>query len=374
MKGRKMALLCLPQAVTHYQIGHLQSRKEVDVTELKRNHADADVAAIEEHAPEENKRILHRIYSTLLPIVAISYMFQFLGTSVIGLTAILGLRDTSEAKISGANSTYYFGFIVAAYPLMIAIAVCSALWGAVLMLTATTTNAADLLALGFFLGVCESPIGSTIAGITGDLASHGTGHMDSIAHWKDSLRVKGTMAGIKSSQFKRKQCHEVALDVKTWFIVIIQLCGNIPSRGVHSVRTLPNIHLRIKLMTDKKCILGSSSSTVGFDTFPTIRLQTASYVYQVAGVTDVIGPDPQLMLPSTRSYLQSHLRLSTAQGNSPCHYRSDLSPDPDNSHETNASKCSHFRLQPNQCSDDAARASTKFACDDNEADRVRRTK
>ncbi|QLI74433.1 uncharacterized protein G6M90_00g109050 [Metarhizium brunneum] len=334
--------------------------EEVDATELKSNHADNDVAATEELTPEENKRLLRRIDLYLLPIMAASYMFQFLGTSAIGFTAILGLREDlhlSGTDFSWANSTYYFGFLIAAYPAsmimvrwrvgkMIAVAV--VLWGAVLMLTAVTTKAADLLALRFFLGVCESPIapgltaivamwykrseqplrhaawftGNTIAGIAGGLASYGIGHMDSIAPWKAVFfifggstvawsiclffllpdvpmtawfmskqdrrkaiqRVKENMTGIKSSQFKWKQCREAALDAKTWFIVVIQLCGSIPSGGVHSFGVII-IH------------------GLGFDTFPTLLLQTASYVVSFALV--LLATAGSTYLRNTRTYFMA---------------------------------------------------------------------
>ncbi|KAK9444428.1 Major facilitator superfamily transporter [Metarhizium brunneum] len=333
--------------------------EEVDATELKPNHADNDVAATEELTPEEDKRLLRRI-DFLLPIMAASYMFQFLGTSAIGFTAILGLREDlrlTGTDFSWANSTYYFGFLIAAYPAsmimvrwrvgkMIAVAV--VLWGVVLMLTAVTTKAADLLALRFFLGVCESPIapgltaivamwykrseqplrhaawftGNTIAGIAGGLASYGIGHMDSIAPWKAVFfifggstvawsiclffllpdvpmtawfmskqdrrkaiqRVKENMTGIKSSQFKWKQCREAALDTKTWFIVVIQLCGNIPSGGVHSFGVII-IH------------------GLGFDTFPTLLLQTASYVVSFALV--LMATAGSTYLRNTRTYFMT---------------------------------------------------------------------
>ncbi|KFG86528.1 hypothetical protein MANI_113625 [Metarhizium anisopliae] len=334
--------------------------EEVDATELKPNHADNDVADTEELTPEEDKRLLRRIDLYLLPIMAASYMFQFLGTSAIGFTAILGLREDlhlTGTDFSWANSTYYFGFLIAAYPAsmimvrwrvgkMIAVAV--VLWGVVLMLTAVTTKAADLLALRFFLGVCESPIapgltaivamwykrseqplrhaawftGNTIAGIAGGLASYGIGHMDSIAPWKAvffifggstvawsiclffllpdvpmtawfmskqdrskaTQRVKENMTGIKSSQFKWKQCREAALDAKTWFIVVIQLCGNIPSGGVHSFGVII-IH------------------GLGFNTFPTLLLQTASYVVSFALV--LLATTGSTYLRNTRTYFMA---------------------------------------------------------------------
>lgn len=54
---------------------------------------------------------------------------------------------------------------------------------------------------------------------------------------KAITRVKENMTGIKNDQFKWQQCREALLDAKTWFIVLIQLCANIPNGGVHSVCT-----------------------------------------------------------------------------------------------------------------------------------------
>jgi len=78
------------------------------------------------------------------------------------------------------------------------------------MLTALTTNSGGLLAVRFFLGICEAPIapgltvavamwyrqaeqplrhgvwflGNTTAGIIGGLVAYGIGHIETIAAWK----------------------------------------------------------------------------------------------------------------------------------------------------------------------------------------------
>ncbi|KID99360.1 Major facilitator superfamily transporter, partial [Metarhizium majus ARSEF 297] len=458
--------------------------EEVDATELKSNH-DNDVAATEELTPEEDNRLLRKIDLYLLP-----------------LSWRLRLREDlhlSGTDFSWANSTHYFGFLIAAYPAsmitvrwrvgkMIAVAVTrsSVLWGAVLMLTAVTTKSADLLALRFFLGVCESPIapgltaivamwykrseqplrhaawftGNTIAGIAGGLASYGIGHIYSIAPWKAVFfifggstvawsiclffllpdvpmtawfmskqdrrkaiqRVKENMTGIKSSQFKWKQCREAALDAKTWFIVVIQLCGNIPSGGVHSFGVII-IH------------------GLGFDTFPTLLLQTASYVASFALV--LLATAGSTYLRNTRTYFMAwnfcvaiagcviirqcsveqkwaryagfclvfayvanfpllmsmasgnfggftkkmtvnaldtqdsftttnpHIRLSTVLGTTLCHYRSDLSPGPDNSPETIASKWSQSQAAAGPVLGHHGKSVYQIRIDKVEADRVR---
>ncbi|KND87788.1 putative transporter [Tolypocladium ophioglossoides CBS 100239] len=343
-----------------------------------------DVAAgtisAEELSPEDNKRLLRRI-DMLLPVMALSYMFQFLDKSAIGFTAVLGLLQDlrlSGEDFSWASGIYYFGYLIASYPAAIlmvrwrvgktiAVAVyvpvdsplalarianifviCSVLWGVVLMLTAVTSNSAGLLAVRFFLGVCEAPIapgltvvismwytrseqplrhaawfmGNSAAGIFGGLAAYGIGHIDSIAPWKavflifggatvawsvgiflllpdvpmtawfltevDRIkaitRVRENMTGIKSDQFKWQQCREALLDVNTWFIVVIQLCGNIPNGGVHSFGSM--------------VIEG-----LGFDTFPTLLLQSGSYLVQLVLV--LVATAGSTYLRNTRTYFMT---------------------------------------------------------------------
>ena len=96
---------------------------------------------------------------------------------------------------------------------------CRLAWGAVLMLTATCSNAGGLLATRFFLGIAESGIapgmsiivsmwytrseqplrqgawflGNTIAGLLGGLIGYGLGNVDAIAPWKACCRNHSTI-------------------------------------------------------------------------------------------------------------------------------------------------------------------------------------
>lgn len=56
--------------------------------------------------------------SSLLPMMAISYMFQFLDKSAMSFTSILGLTEDLNLQggdYSWASSIYYFGYLAASY-------------------------------------------------------------------------------------------------------------------------------------------------------------------------------------------------------------------------------------------------------------------
>jgi hypothetical protein len=56
---------------------------------------------------------------SLLPIMSLSYLFQFLDKSALGYTAIMGLRtdlSMTGSQYSWSSGIYYFGYLVASYP------------------------------------------------------------------------------------------------------------------------------------------------------------------------------------------------------------------------------------------------------------------
>ncbi|KAE8168423.1 major facilitator superfamily domain-containing protein [Aspergillus tamarii] len=189
---------------------------------------DLDVQSL---SREEDKRILRRIDLYLLPMMAVSYMFQFLDKSAMSFTSILGLTDDLHLQgedYSWASSIYYFGYLAASYVAAVLLVRFSVgkmistsiiVWGAVLMLTATVFNSQGLIAVRFFLGVTEAAIapglsivvsmwykrseqpfrhgiwfqGITIAGIFGGLVAYGIGHVQSIAPWKAVFLIFGAI-------------------------------------------------------------------------------------------------------------------------------------------------------------------------------------
>lgn len=57
--------------------------------------------------------------SSLLPVMAMSYLFQFLDKAALGYTAIMGLKtdlSLSGSEYSWASGIYYFGYLAASYP------------------------------------------------------------------------------------------------------------------------------------------------------------------------------------------------------------------------------------------------------------------
>ncbi|KAJ4400958.1 hypothetical protein N0V91_008337 [Didymella pomorum] len=195
------------------------------------------VASREALSPEEDRRILRKIDLNLLPIMGLSYMFQFLDKSALGYTAIMGLQ--TDLKMTGeqyswASGIYYFGYLAASYPaaaLMVrfpvarTIAASVIVWGAILMLTATCFNAEGLLAIRFFLGAAEAAIGpgltvivamwykrseqplrhgawfmgNVFAGIFGGVLAYGVGHVRSIEAWKAVFLLFGALTVVWSA-------------------------------------------------------------------------------------------------------------------------------------------------------------------------------
>ncbi|KAG5949166.1 hypothetical protein E4U53_006021 [Claviceps sorghi] len=196
------------------------------------NDGRFDAAAFDETlTPDEDKRILRAIDRWLLPVLALSYLFQFLDKLSLNSTAILGVRTDlhlTGSEYSWASAIYYFGYLVASYPaamLMVrwkvgkVIAATILIWGAILMLTAACFDAGSLLANRFFLGAFESAIGpglaiivsmwykrseqplrhacwflgNSCAGIFGSLLAYAIGHVRSIKAWKAVFLIFGAV-------------------------------------------------------------------------------------------------------------------------------------------------------------------------------------
>ncbi|CEJ80412.1 hypothetical protein VHEMI00594 [[Torrubiella] hemipterigena] len=206
------------------------SNQDIDMEKPDYEKVDFPAAA-QGIDPQDDKRILRRIDICLLPVMALSYFFQFVDKTALGSTAVLGLRDDlnlSGQDYSWANSIYYFGYLVATGPFamvmvrwkvgkMISGAVL--LWGITLLLAFVCHNASGLLVQRFFLGFLEAPIapglslivsmwykrseqplrhagwfmGNSFAGMAGSLMAYGIGHIDTIAPWKAVFIIFGAL-------------------------------------------------------------------------------------------------------------------------------------------------------------------------------------
>ncbi|KAL4875013.1 major facilitator superfamily domain-containing protein [Aspergillus karnatakaensis] len=212
----------------------MADKQPIDTKEPYQDETFKDVAGdndLQSLTKDEDKRLLRRIDLYLLPLMAVSYMFQFLDKSAMSFTAILGLEEDLDLHgndYSWASSVYYFGYLAASYvaavmlvrfPVGKMISTSIIVWGVVLMLMATAFNDKGLIAVRFFLGATEAAIapglsivvsmwykrseqpfrhgiwfqGITIAGIFGGLLAYGIGHVDSIAPWKAVFLIFGAI-------------------------------------------------------------------------------------------------------------------------------------------------------------------------------------
>ncbi|PYH32952.1 vitamin H transporter [Aspergillus neoniger CBS 115656] len=225
----------------------------------------------------------------------------------------------------------------------VAISIC--IWGVILTVTAACDSAAGLLVERFFLGAAESAIapglsvivamwykrseqplrqaawlvGNSFAGITGGLIAYGLGHIQSMAPWKvifllfgsltvalslvfiflmpdtpmqawfmndeDRLkavtRVRMNMTGIKSSEFKWRQCTEALLDAKTWLFCAITFFGQVPNGALTTFGTIV-------------------VNGLGFSTFNSLLLQASCYLAMLIAV--LISTGGSSYFANTRTY------------------------------------------------------------------------
>ncbi|EXJ81045.1 hypothetical protein A1O3_07333 [Capronia epimyces CBS 606.96] len=143
--------------------------KVADVLMQKEASFEA-VAASEALSPAEDRRLLRRADMWLLPVLFVTYMFQYLDKSTMANAAILGLRSDLHLQgqdYSWASSVFNFGYLAASGPIAFIIvrlpigkfmSVSVLLWGAVLMCMAATKNSSGLIATRFFLGFMEAAV------------------------------------------------------------------------------------------------------------------------------------------------------------------------------------------------------------------------
>ncbi|TVY36222.1 putative transporter, partial [Lachnellula occidentalis] len=206
------------------------TKMDIDSIDQKLGKVITTSAALEPLTAADDKGILRRIDLTLLPLLFISYMFQYLDKSAMGFTAILGLRTDLHLKgqeYSWAGSIFNFGYLVASGPVVLimvrfpvgkfmAVAMYYCM-GRFLMFTALTHNAAGLLACRFFLGFLESAVapgfsiitsmwykrseqplrhgiwflGNVVSGLFGSSLAYGMSHYKAFPAWKFLFLIFG---------------------------------------------------------------------------------------------------------------------------------------------------------------------------------------
>ncbi|RJE26627.1 Major Facilitator Superfamily [Aspergillus sclerotialis] len=130
-------------------------------------------------SPEEEKRIIRKIDWNLMPLLTISYAFQYLDKTSLSYSAVLGIKGDLNLvgqDYSWTSSIFYIGYLAASYPISLGfvkfplgryLSLLIILWGIVLTLHAVAQNYAGLMVLRTFLGIFESAISPGFSLITG---------------------------------------------------------------------------------------------------------------------------------------------------------------------------------------------------------------
>ncbi|KAI0418268.1 major facilitator superfamily domain-containing protein [Xylaria grammica] len=175
-------------------------------------------------------RMVRRIDAHVLPLLFLTYMFNFMDKTILSSASVFGLREDNHLvkdQYAWVSSVFYFGYLVATYPatrLVARLPVAKYLgantlfWGTVVALTAASRGFAPLLALRFLLGVAEASVspalvfvtstwytrdeipsrtgvwfaGNSVGGIVSSLLAYGLGHVhEHLAPWRWMFIVLG---------------------------------------------------------------------------------------------------------------------------------------------------------------------------------------
>ncbi|ROW11856.1 hypothetical protein VPNG_04917 [Cytospora leucostoma] len=117
-----------------------------------------------------NKRLVRKIDLLVLPLLAGTYVLQYIDKQAMSYAAVFDLfteTGITQDQYAWFTSIFYIAYLVAEYPWMWAaqktrmakiVSGCVTAWGVVLMVTAACNNFAGLGACRFLLGVFEAPI------------------------------------------------------------------------------------------------------------------------------------------------------------------------------------------------------------------------
>lgn len=117
-----------------------------------------------------NKRVVRKIDLIVLPLLAGTYVLQYIDKQAMSYAAVFDLFTSTgitQDQYSWFASIFYLAYLVAEYPWMWlaqktlmakVVTGCVIVWGSILMVTAACENFAGLAACRFFLGVFEAPI------------------------------------------------------------------------------------------------------------------------------------------------------------------------------------------------------------------------
>lgn len=136
-----------------------------------REHNFSDEYLAELLADEDrNKRLVRKIDFIVLPLLAGTYVLQYIDKQAMSYAAVFDLFSSTginQDQYAWFTSMFYLAYLVAEYPWMWAaqktrmakiVSACVFGWGGILMITAACHNFAGFGTCRFLLGVFEAPI------------------------------------------------------------------------------------------------------------------------------------------------------------------------------------------------------------------------
>ncbi|KAF1966831.1 MFS general substrate transporter [Bimuria novae-zelandiae CBS 107.79] len=259
------------------------------------NGGDAPPAPVEVVSGAQDdmaKRVLRKIDRTNIPLLFVTYMFNFMDKTILSSAAVFGLRDDNNLQgqeYSWVGSIFYFGYLIWEYPTRN----CRCSYGGMHELRwiddsalppwhgwATITPGFMFLTSTWYTRD-EMPVrlgiwfaGNSVGGLCSSLLAFGIGHIkDHVQLWRwmyiilssatflwsipigiflpDSISKAGfltpeerqyaadrvVISGTGSTEnvpWKLEQVKECLLDPKTWLILFIELYSQIPNGGTQS--------------------------------------------------------------------------------------------------------------------------------------------
>ncbi|KAF7539992.1 hypothetical protein G7Z17_g12296 [Cylindrodendrum hubeiense] len=201
----------------------LDSHSDAIQQDLDRDESNTDTFA--------ERLVLRKIDQTIIPLLFVTYMLNFMDKIILSSAAVFGLREDTNLRgqqYSWVGSIFYVGYLIWTYPTTILIArlptgkyltVNTLFWGIVVALTATCYNFEGLMVVRFLLGIAEATItpgfmfltstwytrdemptrvgiwfaGNAVGGLVASLFAFGIGHVDkdNISPWRWMYLILG---------------------------------------------------------------------------------------------------------------------------------------------------------------------------------------
>ncbi|KAL4882035.1 major facilitator superfamily domain-containing protein [Aspergillus karnatakaensis] len=153
---------------------------DIDVKRtLTEMSADKEHGVTDTLSAEDEKRLVRKIDTHLMPLLIISYGLQYLDKTSLSYSAILGIREDLNLQgqdFSWASGIFYIGYLAASYPISLGfvrfplgryLSLLIFIWGVILTLHAVAEDYPGLMVLRTFLGIFESAISPGFSLITG---------------------------------------------------------------------------------------------------------------------------------------------------------------------------------------------------------------